>query len=276
LALGNLMKRLQSIVARLLQSAYGVYAILALALVVAPSWITGIVLPTDQNGRRARKVLSFLCRAGLLLAGLKPRVSGKEFLAEAARYAADNRPLVVVSNHASYLDVLVVAAVLPAPICFVAKSEAAAWPLVGTFIRKCRYLTVSRQDALRAATDGLGIANRLQSGEIVHVFPEGTFTPYNGLRPFQLGAFKSALECECPILPVTLCGTRRVLRDGCWMPRFAKIRVVASPVIKTDGNGWPDMIRLRDSARAEILKNCGEGTFDALLAGVPKGGLRGG
>jgi 1-acyl-sn-glycerol-3-phosphate acyltransferase len=274
LTLGNLKERLQRMASRLLQTAYGVYAILAFALVVAPSWITGILLPADKNGQRARTVLSFLCRAGLLLAGLKPRISGKEFLAEAARYAAGNRPLVVVSNHASYLDVLVVAAVLPAPICFVAKSEAAAWPLVGTFIRKCRYLTVSRQDALKAATDGLGIANRLRSGEIVHVFPEGTFTPYNGLRPFQLGAFKSAIECDCPILPVTLCGTRTVLRDGCWMPRFANIGVVASPVIATGCNTWRDMIRLRDSTRAEILKNCGEGTFDALLAGAPKGGLR--
>lgn len=272
LALGNWKERLRRTASRFLQTAYGIYAVLAFALVVVPSWITGMALPTDENGRRARKVLGFLCRAGLFLAGLKPRVSGKEFLADALRFGEENQPLVVVSNHASYLDVLVVAAVFPAPICFVAKSEAAAWPLIGTFIRKCRYLTVSRQDALQAATDGLGIANRLQSGEVVHIFPEGTFTPYSGLRPFQMGAFKSAVESGCPILPVTLCGTRTVLRDGSWLPRFGRIRVVASPVIKPDGRSWSDMIRLRDSVRAEILKHCGEGTFDALLAGAPKRG----
>ena len=228
------------------------------------------VLPRQENGRRARRILGLLCRAALFLAGLKPRIAGKEFLAEAARHAEAGWPLVVVSNHASYLDVLVVAAVIPAPVCFVSKNEAAAWPLVGTFILKCGYLTVSRQDTSHAAADSQGIAKKLQSGETVHVFPEGTFTRHNGLRPFQMGAFKSAVASGCPVLPVTLIGTRNVLRDGSWLPRFGRIRVAASPVIRPTGDSWSDMVRIRDSVRAEILKTCGEGAFDALLAGVPK------
>jgi len=272
LALGSGRDRVRRAASRSLQTAYGVYAWLALAVVVLPGWILVIVLPVEVNGRRARKALGFLCRAALFLAGLKPRISGKEFLAEAARQAEAGQPLVVVSNHASYLDVLVVAAVSPAPICFVAKSEAASWPLVGTFIRKCRYLTISRQDALHAAADGQGIAKRLQSGEPVHVFPEGTFTPHNGLRPFQMGAFKSAVEMGCPVLPVTLCGTRNVMRDGAWLPRHGKLSVVASPAIKPSGQSWRDMVELRDAVRSEILKQCGEGAFDAVLAGAPKPG----
>ena len=272
LALGSERDRARHAASRFLQRAYGVYAWLALAVVVLPGWILVIVLPVEENGRRARKALGFLCRAALFLAGLKPRISGKEFLAEAARQAEEGRPLVVVSNHASYLDVLVVAAVSPMPICFVAKSEAASWPLVGTLIRKCRYLTMSRQDALHAAADGQGIAKRLHSGEAVHVFPEGTFTAHNGLRPFQMGAFKSAVELGCPVLPVTVCGTRNVLRDGAWLPRHGRLSVVASPAIKPSGQSWRDMVELRDAVRSEVLKHCGEGAFDAVLAGAPKPG----
>jgi fatty-acyl-CoA synthase len=270
LALGSGRDQLWRAASRCLQMAYGCYAWLALGVVMLPGWVIVTMLPAQGNGRRVRRTFAFLCRASLFLAGLRPRVTGKEFLVEAAQQAEEGKPLVMVSNHASYLDILVVAAVSPSPLCFVSKSEAAAWPIVGTFIRRCGYLTVSREDTLRAAADSQGIAKKLESGETVHVFPEGTFTPHNGLRPFQMGAFKSAAANDCPVLPVTLIGTRNVLRDGYRLPRFCKIRVAASPAIRPTGNSWSDMVRLRDSVRAEILRCCGEGTFDALLAGAPK------
>ena len=270
LALGNARNRTWQAVSRSVHTIYGVYSWMALALVMLPGWILVMALPSETNGYKARKAFGFLCRAALFLAGLKARISGREFLAEALRHAQAGQPLVVVSNHASYLDVLVVAAVSPVPICFVAKSEVSAWPVVGTFIRKCRYLTVSRQDASQAAADSQGMGKRLESGETVHVFPEGTFTRHNGLRPFQMGAFKSAVESGCPVLPVTLVGTRKVLRDGSWLPRFHTVRVVANPILRPEGRSWSDMVRLRDSIRAEILKHCGEGAFDSLLAGAPR------
>ncbi len=87
-----------------------------------------------------------------------------------------------------------------------------------------------------------------------------------------MGAFKSAAEMGCPVLPVTLCGTRNVLRDGGWLPRHGGLSVVASPSIKPSGQSWMDMVELRDAVRSEILKHCGEGAFDAVLAGAPKPG----
>ena len=272
LSLVNWRNRLKHAASQFLPAIYGVYAWLALSIVMLPGWMLTTMFPGGENGQRARKTLGLLCRAALFSAGLKPRIVGKELLTEAVRQAGNGRPLVVVSNHASYLDVLVVAATCPAPICFVSKSEAVSWPIVGTFIRKCDYLTVSREDALHATADSQGIAKRLQSGEIVHVFPEGTFTPHNGVRPFQMGAFKSAVEMGCPILPLALCGTRNVLRDGAWLPRLGRVSVVASPVINPSGQSWRSMIELRDAVRSEILKHCGEGAFDSVTAGAPRQG----
>jgi len=272
LSISNWRNRLQLTASQFLHTIYGIYAWLALGVVMIPGWMVIAILFRNGSERQARRALGFLSRVALFSAGLKPRILGREFLEESVRQA-EGRPLVVVSNHASYLDVLVVAAVCPAPICFVSKSEAASWPFVGTFIRKCDYHTVSRQDALHATTDSQGIVNRLQSGEIVHVFPEGTFTPHNGVRPFQMGAFKSAVEIGCPILPVALCGTRNVLRDGAWLPRYGKVSVVASPVIEPSGQTWRSIVELRDMARDEILKHCGEGAFDAVVAGAPRQGI---
>ena len=270
LALASGRNRIRRGASRFLQVVYGVYAWLALAVVMLPGWLVTVVLPAPIDGRPARKFLRLLCRTTLALAGLKPRISGQEFLTEAAQRSQEGQPLLLVSNHASYLDVLVVAAVSPVPICFVSKNEAASWPIIGTFIRKCGYLTVSRRDASHAAADSEGMVRKLQLGESVHVFAEGTFTAHNGLRPFQMGAFKSAVEIGCAILPITLVGTRNVLRDRAWLPRHTKLSVVASPIIKPRGESWRDMVELRDAVRSQILKHCGEGAFDAVLAGAPK------
>ena len=145
--------------------------------------------------------------------------------------------------------------------------------MVGTFIRRSGYLTVDREHAPEAVQDSRRIEEKLLSGTPVHVFPEGTFTHASGLRPFQMGAFKLAAHTGCPLLPVTLCGTRQVLRDGRLLPSPAPLRVVVSPAIQPGGKGWPEMIRLRDAAYAEVLKHCGEGPLDLVLAGPPRGGV---
>ncbi|MCY3756845.1 MAG: acyl-CoA synthetase, partial [Acidobacteria bacterium] len=94
----------------------------------------------------------------------------------------------------------------------------------------------------------------------------------SGLRPFQMGAFKLAADTGSPLLPVTLRGTRQVLRDGRMLPSPAPLGVVIGPAIQPGGKGWPEMIRLRDAAYAEILKHCGEGPLDLVLAGPPRAG----
>ncbi|MCI0417710.1 MAG: AMP-binding protein, partial [Acidobacteria bacterium] len=274
LGLGSVRGRARQGARRCLQRTYGLYALLVLTLVMLPGWLLVCLLPARGSERRAATLLRFLSRLTLQLAGLKPVVEGQQHLEEAVRQVKEEgRAFLLVSNHASYLDTLLVAAVSPLSACFVAKREAAAWPVIGSFIRKGGFLTVNREDALRAAADSEGICAKLRSGTSVHVFPEGTFTPCNGLRPFQMGAFKSAVETGCSILPLTLCGSRNVLRDGDWLPRPAAVRVVASRALKPCADDWREMVRLRDAVRSEILKHCGEGAFDAVLAGMPKPGL---
>ena len=133
-------------------------------------------------------------------------------------------------------------------------------------------LTVDREHAHEAVQDSRRIEERLLKGTPVHLFPEGTFTHASGLRPFQMGAFKLAADTGSLLLPVTLRGTRRVLRDGRLLPSPAPLRVVIGAAIQPRGKGWPEMIRLRDAAHAEVLKHCGEGPLDLVLAGPPRAG----
>jgi len=108
----------------------------------------------------------------------------------------------------------------------------------------------------------------LRNGESVFVFPEGTFTGEDGVRPFQLGAFKAAVATGAPIIPVSLAGTRRFLRDGTYLPRSTSVTITLSPPIfpitsasttnSADSSGWHELIRLRDATRAAIVRYAGE------------------
>ena len=250
---------------------YGGYVWTVLAGVTLPCWMLLLLAPRRSATRAGPALLRFLSRTALGLAGLKPVVTGLKHLS-AVSVSGEAR-LLILSNHTSYLDVLVVSAVLPFDFSFVAKREAASWPFVGTFIRRSDYLTVDRENAPEAVQDSRRIEERLLSGRPVHIFPEGTFTHASGLRPFQMGAFKLAADTGALLLPVTLRGTRQVLRDGRLLPSPAPVRVVISPIIEPRAKGWQEMIRLRDAAYAEILKHCGEGPLDLVRAGPPREGM---
>jgi 1-acyl-sn-glycerol-3-phosphate acyltransferase len=181
-------------------------------------------------------------------------------------------PCLWVSNHASYLDALVLIASLPGDFVFVAKQELLRAPAIGTFIRRVGHLTVNRRDPARGRSEVEPMKETLRQGISVLVFPEGTTTRATGLRPFTLGAFRVAVEMDLPIRPVALRGTREILRPDSWWPRPGKVTLtVGSPLIP-EGDGWTEIIRLRDAAKAEIAAHCGERPLDLVLAGLPPEG----
>jgi 1-acyl-sn-glycerol-3-phosphate acyltransferase len=108
----------------------------------------------------------------------------------------------------------------------------------------------------------------LRRGESVFVFPEGTFTAEDGIRPFQLGAFKAAAAAGVPIIPVSLAGTRRFLRDGTYLPRPTSVTITLSPPIYpytarpslggNESSDWHELIHLRDETRAAIARHVPE------------------
>jgi len=110
----------------------------------------------------------------------------------------------------------------------------------------------ARQRARGALASGLGLR------EGVIVFPEGTFTRAPGLRAFHMGAFVAAAQSGRPVVPVTLRGTRSVLRDGSWLPRRLPIEVRVHEPLQPQGRDWSEAIRLRNAARHAILEHCGE------------------
>lgn len=170
------------------------------------------------------------------------------------------RPHIIVANHASYSDSIVIAAALPEPHRFVAKAELAQAPVLGRHLRALRTVFIERFAAEQSLAEVGRVRNALSGGEAVIFFPEGTFTASRGLRAFHLGAFEAAIAAGVPVVPIAICGTRSLLRGGQWLPRHTPLRLVAGAPLTARAGEKPfaEAVRLRDAARAHILRHCDE------------------
>ena len=226
----------------------GTYAAAVVALLVPPLWLAELLAP---SGAAADRVLRRWCRLVLALGGCRTATGGLEHL-------RSGEPSVLVANHSSYADAIVLLATVPTPFRFIAKRELLAMPLIGMIIRKIGHLTAERADIARSVADAAAATATLREGTSLLFFPEGTFVESPGLMPFRLGAFKAAVEAGHPVIPIAIRGTRCLLPGDAWFPRPGPVAVTVMPPMRPLGAGWPEMVRLRDAARAAIAAQCGE------------------
>ena len=192
-----------------------------------------------------------LARAALRAAAIPVTARGLEHLPRG--------PAVIAANHTSYLDVVVLVALLEyRGHAFVAKREFLANPLMRRFLAGFGTRFVERFDPARSAEDAEELVAAARSGASLVVFPEGTFRRNAGLLPFRTGAFLAAAQAGVPVVAVALRGVRSVLRDGAWYLRRHPITVTVAPPVHARGSDWSAAVELRERVRAEILRHCGE------------------
>jgi 1-acyl-sn-glycerol-3-phosphate acyltransferase len=167
-------------------------------------------------------------------------------------------PVIIVANHASYIDSLFLFALLPRRARFVAKRELTRNPVLRLVLGAAGAVFVERFDVERGTEDTRELMRLAGEGEALVFFAEGTFTRAPGLMPFHMGAFVAAAETGAPVVPLALRGTRSILRDGQWLPRWGAIHVSIGVPQTPAGADWRSAARLRDAVRAEILAACGE------------------
>jgi 1-acyl-sn-glycerol-3-phosphate acyltransferase len=228
--------------------AYALWALLAFLAVGLGALLLLAVLP--RVGRR-RAIARAAARAFLRLAGMPLTLKFPE------RIPAGQ--CVVVCNHASYLDGIVVTAALPARFAFVIKREMAAVPLAGALLRRVGSQFVERFDRQRGASDARRVLRNAMEGQSLVFFPEGTFTRRPGLLKFHTGAFATATRVGCAVVPAVLHGTRRALPPSGALPRPGPIEMLILPPL-LPAAGADDQVapQLRERARAAILAALGE------------------
>lgn len=225
-------------------TASAIYSAYATCLFAILAFITGVFILTLPGLENRRRVGALGMRLFCLLAGIPFRVEGLESLPEG--------PAVVVANHMSYLDGLVFTSALPPRFGFVIKTEASRVPVVGAVLRRMGADFVDRHDARRGSSDTRRLLRRIEGGQSLGFFSEGSLSRKPGLRPFRLGAFLIAARAGVPVVPAAVDGTRGILPNRRWWMSHGQIRVRVQPPVTPDGRDREAALKLRDQAWAAV------------------------
>ncbi len=233
----------------LTEIAYGCYMFVLFGLLAPLTWLAVAVIGRPQW---CRPLIHHAARLFLWLARIPVTARGLENLPPA--------PCVLAANHTSYLDGIVLAAVLPPQFryVFAAKREFARQLVPRLFLRGIGAVYVERFDVRQGSEDVEQFAAVLRAGDFPVFFPEGTFDRRAGLRPFRSGAFAVASRAGVPVLPVAIRGARSIFRADNWLARRGAITLIFGSPQQSLGSDWEATVQLRDAVRGEILRAGGE------------------
>jgi 1-acyl-sn-glycerol-3-phosphate acyltransferase len=241
LALRGAAARARQAGSRTVQIVFGLWAWAVGAAVAALGWLGVLTVPGLVRRRRVARVLA---GAGLRLAGVRVRLEGEEHLPAG--------PHVLVCNHCSYLDSIVLGVLLPPRYAFVAKRELSGHWLTGKPLQALGARFVERTDTARSIEDTRALSASLAAGESLVFFPEGTFGAGKELLPLRMGAFVLAAQADVPLVPAVLSGTRKVLPASAVLPRPGAVALRIGKPLRATGFGWNDAVALRDEARKAL------------------------
>jgi 1-acyl-sn-glycerol-3-phosphate acyltransferase len=129
------------------------------------------------------------------------RLCGMKLVVHNDRARLD-RGALVVGNHISWIDIYVVNAWRPTP--FVSKAEIRRWPVIGWFAQHLDTVFIEREKRSDAKRIVHELAQRLEEGELMCVFPEGTTSNGASLLPFHANLFQAAVLASCPVQPICI------------------------------------------------------------------------
>ena len=253
LGLGSIAPGLSRARRRIAESSYAAVFWGLFTLIVGFAWTVATIAPGSAF---AWRICASATRRFLSLARLP-------FVIHGAANLPRDHAAVIVANHASYLDGVLLIAALPPRTIFVAKREFERNGITRTYLRGIGAEFVERFDVVASKSDVVRLIKKARTGRSLMLFPEGTFTRAPGLMPFHLGAFMIAAESGCPVVPIAIRGARSLLRDGQWLPRRGPVVLeigepIAIPPGTTPGDAFAAAVSLRDRAREHIRRYAGE------------------
>lgn len=201
-------------------------------------------IPNRQGGVYDRIGRTWSAKV-LKVAGVAVRTQGMD------RVPRD-QPVVFVSNHQSFFDILALSATLPGTMRFVAKKELAKVPIFGKAMRSAGHIFIDRQNRAKAFDAYEEAAQAVRDGMCAVVFAEGTRSRTGNLLPFKKGPFVFAIASQVPLVPIYCAGTFDILPKGSIWVRPKPVTLMFGEPISTKGLVYEDREQLMARTRAVI------------------------
>ena len=237
------------LITRLLRICHIVFGLYAWIIFVALSLATTVLLAVTPHRPLRRMLTKATSKLVFSLTGTPLDVTGIENIPNGAS--------VLVANHSSYIDGVLLAAVLPARFSFVIKGEMARVPLAHFLLRRIGAEFVNRENTSQRASDAWRLLQLARDGESLAFFPEGTFVAEPGLLSFHSGAFVAAVRRRLPVVPVVIRGTRQMLPADRLLPVPGRLAVIVKKPVHAHALDDPAP-KLMQLSRQSILENLDE------------------
>jgi 1-acyl-sn-glycerol-3-phosphate acyltransferase len=164
----------------------------------------GLIVLIISNDKIASRVAVAWARFNSTITPMLVRVVGNDKINRQQSY-------VIVANHQSLYDILVLYGWMPVDFKWVMKAELRNSPFIGYFCHKIGHIFVDRSNPEAAQASINSAKNKITNGTSIIFFPEGTWSKNGRLLNFKMGAFKLAAELRLPVLPVTIINTNNIL-----------------------------------------------------------------
>ena len=221
---------------------WGLYALLCFAVACVFSLFVTLLVP---GLHRRQRLVTWAARMVFVLAGVNVTVRGIDNL------PPDNS--IVVANHASFIDGILLNGYLPSRFGFVIKGEMRDIPVVHFLLRRSGSKFVERKEVSGSSRDARQLVKAARGGESLGFFPEGTFRLEPGVARFRAGAFVAAVKGDLPVVPVAISGTRKMLPADRWLPRRANLIIDVLPAIAPGDEDYGSHRQLAEASRQQII-----------------------
>ncbi len=180
------------------------------------------------------------------------RSSRTKVVVEGAENALRDGPQMFAANHQAIYDILILGGWIPVQFRWIARKEWLRTPFMGWHLKRYGTIAVDRSNPRASAKSLLEAADRIRSGTTILFFPEGTRQPDALLQEFKQGGFLLAMRAGVPILPVSIVGTKDIIRKNSWRVHKGTIKLVIGKPIDTTKYGKRDREKLMSDVRDAI------------------------
>lgn len=180
-----------------------------------------------KSRKEVYALMQHLCKNMVRSAGIQLEVMGRENLPKEG-------PVLYIATHKSVFDIVILTSIIEEPTIFIGKKEVNSMPIVHKWFDALGCIYLDRDDMRQALQSILKGVSELKRGQSIVLFPEGTRSMSNEIKPFKEGGFKLAAKTGVPIIPIAMSNTYRILEEK---KRIQKTKVtvnIGKPIITSE------------------------------------------